>query len=161
MSYKYYLTDWIPELGRYTIFTSVIKGEESQNLAAESFIFALDRGKFFRAKRLFYQFNKDHKLESPIDETFMFQAALEQAKAEINLQRAEAYQKSKNIDVYRKEFELQECKLSLILILKIKEKYEVELIKVSNESGDKDLRKDLIKLLALSKLIQVTPFESQ
>jgi len=155
MSYKFYVTDWIPELGRYAIIISTRK--DDRNLAAETFVFALDSDPFFGGRRLTYAYNED--IKPPIDEEFMHKMALDQAKGIISLQKEEAYRRTKNLDIYRRDFEQHIVEPRFILLGEIRQKYEDKLKELSMESWVKDLKEVLSAFLKL--VIKVEPFKTK
>lgn len=157
MSYKFYVTDWIPELGRYAIIVSTIRDKSGGNLAAEAFVFSLDTDPFFGGRRLTYAFNEAFK--ALVDEEFMHKMALDQAKGIISLQRADTYRKTKNIDIYRREFELHEVEPRFALLGELRQKYEGKLKELSVESWAEDLKTILSAFLKL--VVKVEPLETK
>ena len=155
MSYKFYVTDWIPELGRYAIITSAF--QDGPNFAAEAFVFALDTKQFFGGKRLTYPFNEATEQWCHVDEAHMFEAALGQAQIIIDLQKADAYRKTKNVDLYRRGFESHELKLCFVILAEIRDKYEKKLKELADQAWAKDLRQILSAFL--KTVIKIEPYK--
>ena len=155
MSYKFYVTDWIPDLGRYAIIISTRK--DGPNIAAEAFVFALDTKPFFGGKRLTYPFDETQK--TGLNEDDMIKTALGQAQGIIHIQMANAYRKTKNVDLYRRGFEPHEFELGYTILTEIREKYEKKLKELAEESWAEDLRQYLSTFLRI--VIKVEPYKPQ
>ena len=65
---------------------------------------------FFDGKRLTYTYNPETEKLYPVDETYMQKVALGQARKIINLQKAEAYRRTKDIDINRSKYQPSEYK---------------------------------------------------
>lgn len=158
MNLKIYVTDWIPELGRYAIITTALKVPKSNSYAAEAFVFALDGPTYFCGKRLNYNVSASAKELIHVDEMYMLKEALSQAKEIITLEKFRVYQKTLNINVLRPEKELSECPdIRLILLSNIRARYEDMLRELSEESWSKEL-KSLLKML-FGVTVTIEPFK--
>ncbi len=153
MSYKFYVTDWIPELGRYAIIVTTRK--DGANLAGEAFVFALDTDPFFSGKRLTAPFDETQK--TGLNEDGMIKADLGQAQGLIYLQMAGAYRKSKNVDLYRRAFEPRELGLGYTILTEIRERYEKDLRELAEASWAEDFREYLSRFFRF--VVKVEPYE--
>jgi hypothetical protein len=149
MSHKFYITDWIPEVGRYAIITTALQVEDTRNLAAETFVFGLDGEPFFAGKRLQYGFNPTTEKWCPVDEAYMHKEALGQAGCIIGLKKAEAYRNTKDSDIYRVERKPLECEAQFVFLGALQEKYETKLKELSEVSWAEDLKKVISAFLSV------------
>jgi hypothetical protein len=157
MSHKIYMTEWIPELGRYAIITTALQIPDTRHYAAEAFVFALDEEPFFDGRRLTYAFDPIIEQWTHVDEAYMHKEALGHAINIISLQKAVAYKKTKNFDIYRDERRPSELETYFMVFGDLRLKYEDKLKELSKESWSEDLRHSLSKYLQLT--IKIEPFK--
>lgn len=157
MSHKVYMTDWIPELGQYAIITTALQDPDTKHYAAEAFVFALDEEPFFDGRRLTYAFDPIAEQWTHVDEAYMHKEALGHARNLISLQKAAAYKRTKNFDIYRDERQPHELETRFIVFGELRSKYEDRLKELAQESWSEDLRQSLSQFLKLT--IKIEPFK--
>ena len=146
MSCKFYITDWIPRLGRYAIITSVFRKSNGYGYTyvGETFIFSLGKDTSFTVKRFTYHRNpkteKAGENRFPVDETYMQKAALYEAKKIINQEKAKAYGETNDSEIYRHQWDPEECELWPTFALELPNKYQNDLKKLTEDSKDEDLK---------------------
>jgi len=150
MSHKVYVTDWIPELGRYAIITTAFQVPNEKHYAAESFVFCLDDEPFSDGLRLTYAFDPVAEQWFPVDEAYMHKEALGQARNMISLQKAKAYKKTKNFDIFRNEIKTYECETRFVVFGELRGKYEEKLQELAEHSWSEDLRQILSLFLKIT-----------
>lgn len=166
MSHKFYVTDWIPELGRYAIIIAAFQNPNTKNLTSEAFIFAIDKEdkehQFYKEQRFVYPPYSDIPEEYKDimgykDEASIHEHALGYAKAIIYVHNEEVSKKTKNRDVVLKEWKLDESRPFFVLG-EIGKTYEEKLKHIKEKSESDDLRKMIRSFL---KVMGSNPIKSE
>lgn len=158
MSYKFYVTDWIPELGRYAVITTV-QAKVPEQWALEAFVFNLDTEPFFKGTRANYTFDERAIVELKVNEEYMHREALGQARIIINTQKADAYRKTKEKDIVLQDFGPKECKYIFTFLGEVGLKYEDRLKELTKESWSDELAKIIGTFFRT--VIRIEPYKSR
>jgi hypothetical protein len=158
MSLKFYLTDWIPEIGRYAIMTTAFQNPKTKHYTCESFIFALDKeGLFFDGLRAAY--TSDDPIPGYDDEPSMHKEALGYARNMIHLHNHEVYKKTNNRDIILKEWKPYESGSGFTVLGEIRRKYEDKLKELAEHSWSDELKQTISFLLRIKIKLEPYPFK--
>jgi hypothetical protein len=158
MSHKFYVTDWIPEIGRYAIITTAFQNPQTKQFSWESFVFALDEEHpFFDGRRAAYAVDKP--IPGCGDETSMHKEALGYAGNMIHLHNHVVYKTTNNRDIILKEWKRHESDSAFIVLSQIRRKHEDKLNELAEHSWSDDLRQTLSFFLKIQIKIESYPFK--
>jgi hypothetical protein len=161
MSHKFYVTDWIPELGRYAIIIAAFQNPQTKNLISESFVFAIDKEpQFYHAKRFIYSFPDIPECNDVIgynDEASVHDHALRYAEAIILVHNDEVSKKTNNRDIVLKEWKGRELG-AFIVLGEIYRKYQEELKGIKANTESDDLKKTIRSFL---KVMGFNPIKNE
>jgi len=161
MGCKFYMTNWIPHLGRYAIITTVFPQFNTSIYSTKTFIFSLGKETLSAGKSFTHDRNlkkvKAEEIRYPIDYIYMHKAALHEAKNMINEQKVKAYKETGDNNIYRQEWEPEEYEPWPILALELGNRYRKELSKITEDSNDADLNYILSAILLTAD--NIGPFE--
>jgi hypothetical protein len=158
MSHKFYVTDWIPELGRYAIITTTSQDPGTKHHRWESFVFALDEEHpFFDSLRGTYAFDPSDlppSVHVNLDEVSMHKEALGYAGNMIHPRQAKAYKKTKNKDIILNEYKRHEETSEFIVLAQLLPKYKDKLEQLAKDSWSDDLKQIISLFLRLKIKIE-------
>ena len=144
MSLKFYLTDWLPELGRYATMIAVFQNPLIKSFISESFVFAIDKElQFYDGQRCIYSLPDIPEYN---DEAKLHEHALRYVDAIIHLNNDEVSKSTNNREILLKEWKQHESR-AFIVLGEIYRKYEERLRWLAGNTESEEL-KDLIRSFA-------------
>jgi|GEM_PF-4633471 len=156
---KFYCSDFVYDFGRFVVITTSQYLKNHKDIIAEVFVLGFDTEGLFKDNQLIYKYSMGAEKIEIFDLAYMESEALNQARILIFKFQIEKYKQTKNIEYQRRDFEIKECKRSIIISLKNAFNYENELKVITKHTINYELREYIELILSIPKLT-ITSYNS-
>ncbi len=150
--FKCYCSNLIYGFGRFIVITTSQHYENQNDIIAEAFIFGFDTPGIFQGIQIKYKYHTGDEKIAKFDLEYMENEAQNQARILIYKLQEERYEQTKDIDLFRKDFEFKECRKNYIISLKNAQDYTRELEQLTKWTINNELHEYIVSILSFPKL---------